>query len=52
MLRRTVRETDKASARLKLKRYAPRQGPEVVNVFVEETDGVVRPIYGDGADTG
>lgn len=52
MLRRTVRETDKAAARLKLKRYAPRQGPETLSVVVEAPDGAVRAIYGDGAEAG
>jgi hypothetical protein len=52
MLRRTVREADKAAARLKLKRYAPRQGPERLKVFVEAPDGAVQTIYGDGVETG
>jgi hypothetical protein len=51
MLRRTVRESDKAAARLKLKRYAPKTGPERLTVVVEAPDGAVQTIYGDGAET-
>ena len=51
MLRRTVRESDKAAARLKLKRYAPRQGPATLKVFVEAPDGAVQTIYGDGSES-
>lgn len=46
MLRRVVRETDRASARLSLKRYAPAEGPVVLTVAVEQPDGSVEVIYG------
>jgi hypothetical protein len=51
MLRRVVRETDRASARLSLKRYAPPAGPRAVRVVVEEPDGSVTVIY-DGRPLG
>ena len=47
MLRRVVRETDRASARLSLKRYAPPEGPRELTVMVEAPDGSVAVIYGD-----
>jgi transposase-like protein len=46
MLRRVVRETDRASARLSLKRYAPAEGPRELTVRVEQPDGSVEVIYG------
>jgi hypothetical protein len=46
MLNRTVRATEKAAARLKLKRYAPRRGPETLDVFAAGPDGAVQAIYG------
>jgi hypothetical protein len=46
MLRRVVRETDRASARLSLKRYAPAEGPAVLTVGIERPDGSVEVIYG------
>jgi len=49
MLNRTVRATEKAAARLKLKRYAPRQGPGRLKVVVEGPDGAEQTIYGDAA---
>jgi hypothetical protein len=45
LLRRTVRASDKAAARLSLKRYAP-PGPAGVRAMVEEADGSWRVIYG------
>jgi hypothetical protein len=45
MLRRVVRETDRASARLSLKRYAPAAGPRAVRVVVEQADGTAQVIY-------
>ena len=45
MLRRVVRDTDRASARLSLKRYAPAQGPRELTVAVEEADGSRTVIY-------
>lgn len=50
MLKRTVKATEKRAARLKLKRYAERQGPETVTVALEELDGTRRTIYGGRAD--
>ena len=46
MLRRTVWATDRASARLALKRYAPAAGPAEVRVVLQEADGSRRVIYG------
>jgi hypothetical protein len=46
MLRRVVRETDRASARLSLKRYAPDTGPPKLTVVLLEPDGSQRLIYG------
>jgi hypothetical protein len=51
MLRRVVRQTDRASARLSLKRYAPAEGPAVLTVGLERADGSVEVIYG-GAGPG
>ena len=41
MLRRTVRATEKAAARLSLQRYAPAAGPETLRVELEAADGSV-----------
>jgi len=46
MLRRAVRAAEKRAARLTLKRYAARVGPQALTVLVEEPDGSPRPIYG------
>jgi hypothetical protein len=51
MLRRVVRETDRASARLSLKRYARPEGPRALTVMVEAPDGSVAVIY-DGRAPG
>jgi hypothetical protein len=45
MLRRVVRTTDRRSARLSLKRYAPREGPGEVTMIVEAADGSQQVIY-------
>jgi hypothetical protein len=45
MLRRVVRETDRASARLSLKRYAPAAGPRELTVMMEAADGSVEVVY-------
>lgn len=51
MLGRTVRATDRASARLALKRYAPAAGPADVRVILVDADGSRRVIYGaEGQD--
>ncbi|HEX4711878.1 hypothetical protein [Phenylobacterium sp.] len=47
MLRRTVVAAEKRAARLSLKRYAEREGPERLVVAVEEPDGSSRVIYGE-----
>lgn len=52
MLRRAVRAAEKRAARLTLKSYAARVGPEALTVVVEEPDGSRRAIYGREGGSG